>query len=220
MITNKKMIEKAISENSALHERFFQLIYAIVIDNVVENANQYFLDDDGYSNSAQFIASKFGQCMEMNVLGHEYGHIYHGHHRIGEKKLIENKIKDYEYIKLRWDFEYEADLFGSKIALEALNKRNSLGNQFNYAPIDSYFTFLSIIEKCRYLVKCGTDEKIFQSNTHPPSYKRRENLRDKLKENFGNEILNVAEAQQYGLEILWKIIKPKFEEIYQKQTQA
>jgi len=215
---NNKNIENLVSSNSKLAERFFQLIYSIVIDGIVENAPQYYLEDDGYSNSAQIISSKFGQNMEMFVLCHEYGHLHHNHHKKEKKKVRKNNVKDYEYIKLRWDFEYEADLYGVKIALETLNKRNSLTNQFNYSSIDSFFTLLSIVEKCTYLVKHGTDEKIFSSSDHPPSLKRRDYLRNKLKEDFGNDILDGALPLQHGLEVLWEIVKPKFEKIYQESN--
>ena len=149
VILTQQNVEKNIYENPLMAIRFKELLEAFVIKNTISSAPHYFLVDEKYPVKYQAYSFQITSAMELFVLSHEYGHVFHGHLDANMRKSRLLADREVEFITNSWLQEYEADLFGANALLYIMeNEQEGLGLEFNHACIDIFFSVLDIVERC------------------------------------------------------------------------
>jgi hypothetical protein len=168
-------IEKCISENSQIVDRFQDLMKSYLIGGKSSAAERYILEDL-YNTPALILR----RSMELFIMGHEYSHILAGHldHRqIVPRSLVEHQVNEIKYL---WEQEHQADILGSSLAILAMKRYEKVDFAFSYWGADIFFTALDTIEKGKIILSTGEKNYIYQieeHSSHPPPLSRRGMLR-------------------------------------------
>jgi hypothetical protein len=170
-------IRNHIQTHPALQELFTDFVHNVISNAQPTKTKQYFLHE-----SLGVMQYTLLNSLELFVVGHEYGHIYAGH-------LNDSSLTDFLYfgknvsrISLDWEMEFEADLIGLNLLLNSLNDKSLL--PFSYLGPEMFFTFLDISERANNLFNTGKETRFEGGGTHPPSFERRNRVRQLLRENI------------------------------------
>jgi len=200
----KDRIENHIKTNPIITQRFADFVDNAILDEQPNNTKQYFLPDIVGRLHYALLNS-----LELFIVGHEYGHIYGGH--LDKAIRIKSMIGDDEFSKLKpdWQMEYEADFHGVNLLVNSDESRNLL--PFSILGPELFFTFLDITERANALIYEGKEVRSSGDDEHPPTYNRRNSIRDMLNKGLPKDEL---EAYQIGgqflenvLEVLWSDYK-------------
>jgi hypothetical protein len=119
-----------VANHPDVFERFADVKLSYVIDGNPAKAKQVYPEADYFVAAASLTHS-----MELFVLGHEYGHLVHGHldgSRVEVAAALPNAI-DAKPIEYSWEQEYEADDVGLVLCIATMNER------LNSAPATSHW---------------------------------------------------------------------------------
>lgn len=200
----KDRIENHIKTNPIISRRFFDFVDNAILDKQPNNTKQYFLTDNAGRLHYELLNS-----LELFIVGHEYGHIYAGH--LDKAILVKSMIGDNEFSKLKpdWQMEYEADFHGVNLLVNSDESRNLL--PFSILGPELFFTFLDITERAYSLIYEGKEIRSLGGDKHPPTYDRRNSIRDMLNRGLPKDELNAyqvgGEFLENVLEILWSDYK-------------
>jgi len=173
----KSRILNHIQTHPGLQELFTDFVQNVISQAQPTKTMQYFLHE-----SLGVMQYTLLNSLELFVVGHEYGHIYAGH-------LNDSNLNDFLHfgenasrISLDWEMEFEADLIGLNLLLNSLNDKSL--HPFSYLGPEMFFTFLDISERANNLFNIGKETRFEGGGTHPPSFERRNRVRQLLRENL------------------------------------
>jgi len=169
--TDEKLIDDRINSNDDGHEKFIDACAAYFATSEPAAATPYIL-----KSKQCFISDILRHSSELFVVAHEYAHIFLKH--FSSNKTIKQKFFtediDEDCCYTEWNEEIEADLLGCQIAL-VHNLTHGLDPALSYFGIEFFLSCMSILED-------GLHINTFE--THPPSYLRRQILREMIKTEF------------------------------------
>lgn len=197
-------MKKHLKENHIIQQRYNDFMGSILFCKTPIFANQYF------DNSSIFRPVMI-DSFETFVVAHEYAHSLCGHmnKRYISSSDIIKALSDVEaeMVYHRWEDEFEADVIGAYITLEAIE----------YADFSKWVRFMGIYlcmsmfelqEKINGL-KFGKD---IMSNTHPPGTDRKKLL---IEMYFPEGKPSVYTDVDHILDDLWKSFLTTFRKITQ-----
>jgi hypothetical protein len=207
--TDYNDIEKNISENKQIQQRFQELVLAYLLKGRPSSAPRYLLD-------RQYVQRAFTlrRSMELFILGHEYGHVIFNHHKdppvvsnIGGQKVNE--------IKHSWMQEFEADSLGLVLTIAAL-KQHGIDFYLSCEGAELFFSAIDIISRGRSIINTGQEEnRSKDTGSHPPPANRRMTLRELVKRLYGDRAADLGIIVEKTINKLWEKTRPALYEQYQ-----
>lgn len=140
------------------------------------------------------------------LVGHELGHKSLKHHlKINENKDIVSK----------WQYEFEADLFGFKLLANYFNKRNLVENQdvLPFFISSMYFHLLEFVYMAEELIENGESRTVKYPKSHPsPQFRKNtiESLIYSLDDKNRDRILSYNQVVNSEFDDLFEKMKPLF----------
>lgn len=212
--TAKEDLEHTLRTNREGHARFADALVSYLIEGDPSAAQPY-VQPEKQSRLAYLLS----HTAEIFVLAHEFAHVFHGH-LVVQSNLVslpggrEDALVQYEEIRRSWQEELEADHLGAMLTLQGqLNQGLDLA--LSYAGIDFVLTCFHIVEEA-----LGGEV----SETHPPALLRRELLRRRLREDYGEAgaaaAVDLAERLEGILGACWGRTKPFLEHVLAQQAPA
>lgn len=210
-------ILEQIEKNMEIFNRFKELIMGFLLTGYASSASQYILE-------APFnkIADHLRLSMEVFIMGHEYAHILLRH--LDSKETTKQTLNSEGTFNIiySWQLEFDADRLGLPLMITALDEQGREYTDLSYCGADLFFSSYEIIEKAKSILKNGTDDfywndgKTDNIGTHPPSEKRRENLRKTAEYQFGSKFLTLSKLIEKIIQILWDKLRPELIENYKE----
>ena len=193
-------IKEHIKNDKNLKNRFSDFIQNAIYLGEPNKTQQYFLD-----KTYQRLHYELLNSLELFVVAHEYGHISAGHlENTNNVKSITNE-NERSIILPDWEEEYEADEIGLFLLLNSLDKESMF--PFSYLGPELFFTILDLDERACSLYSEGKEKRILDNETHPPSFERRNKIRNLLKKNIPkNHLESYLVASKFLeniIELLW-----------------
>ena len=176
---------EALRQRPDALERFFEVMVAYLVVGSPSAARPYLLD-----RPAMVLAHSIWSGMLLFVVGHEYGHVIHGH--FGPEHLEREKAckDEVDLIKLNFLYEFQADAVGLELTLRAMFRRG-YDLALSFTGADFLLRCLQVADESRALIARGSKVLDF-STTHPPIFKRREYLRRHLEHDFPKDRAELA----------------------------
>lgn len=158
-------MEKYLNENFIIQQRYNDFMGSMLFCQTPILAKQYF-DESSIFRTA--IVDGF----ETFVVAHEYAHSLCGHMNKKYSSLNDiNKVStetEAEMVCHEWEDEFEADIIGAYITLEAIG-HNDFGKMIRFMGIYLCMSMLELQEKINE-IKLG---EVIVSKTHPPGSDRK-----------------------------------------------
>ncbi len=206
----EESILEQIEKNKEIFDHFKELIIGFVLTGYATSASQYILE-------APFnkIADHLRLSMEVFVMGHEYAHILLRH--LDSKETAKHALNSDGVFNIlySWQQEFDADRLGLPLMIVALDEQDRQYRDLSYCGADLFFSSYEIIEKAKSILKNGTDEFYWKDDktdslgTHPPSVKRREELRKTAEYQFGAKFLTLSKLIEKIISVLWDKLRPE-----------
>lgn len=205
----KERIENHVQTNPTLRKTFADIVYNAIYHGQPNKTEQYYL-------SGQFgkLHYELLNSLEMFVVGHEYGHIYCGH--FNEANLIKKIVgkKSLDRISPEWEMEYEADMVGLLLMMNSLD--NTCLPPFSFLGPELFFTFLDLNDRANNLFSEGIERRSFGCDSHPPTFERRNRIRQNLKNSLPQDHLESYESLSEFLENIFEVLWADFKNNYIK----
>lgn len=158
-------------------------------------------------------------AMELFVLAHEYGHCSLGHLDVGPAKRLAPIADGVEPIAPLKADEFEADTFGMRVAIMAMNER-SCDYVYSYGAIEAFFAGLGVAERVKGLL-AGETSRSLVPDTHPTADERIAALRRTLRAIVTPEQAKPAEEHadllRATVETYWRFAEPVFRDLGVKE---
>jgi hypothetical protein len=161
--------------------------------------------------------------LEYFIMGHEYAHILLGHlDTAAVSKGVLPGATEFESLVYSWAHEFNADLLGMMLSINAEIERNSGSIDTCFAGISLFFDALDVMDRAVALLQTG-DENARQLGSHPPSELRKQRLRDFLPKMCENDparaeeaaaALFRAEIQGEVIRLLWERTRPILQDLH------
>jgi hypothetical protein len=156
------------------------------------------------------------QSMELFIMGHEYAHIILGHLENQDTKKKHLTPQDIYNILFSWDQELEADSLGLPLMLSAMGAGQKYDHlDLHYCGAELFFSGYEILERAKCIVKQGNDDWYWRGGKedgrigdHPPAERRRDNLRELMTKNYGEESVKTSSSVEWIIKNLWEQTKP------------
>jgi hypothetical protein len=159
------------------------------------------------------LGSRLRTSLMFFVLGHEYAHITMGHLDTASSRKGVLPAAEVEALVYSWQQELDADFHGMLLSLY------TTGPAFKFAFLGSglFFDAMDVMDRAVALLQTG-DENARQLGSHPPAYRRKQNLREclsMLAEAFPahnaeplRAALELEEVQGEIIRLLWERARP------------
>lgn len=204
-----------IANNPEPSARFFDALCSYVISGDPHRAAQY-----TPGPQLEALASVFRDSMELFILGHELGHVINGHLEGALVRCaLPGDVETFE-ISTEWKQEFEADLFGITVAVQA-QLNNGLDLPLSYLGADLFFSCVDIVERAVGILADGRYQPR-TSPTHPPTVMRRELTRHWLKAECERHPDQARGAVEFSdlitevVEMIWTRIEPSLIEMHRE----
>lgn len=179
----------------------------------------------GYGN----LASQLEGSLNYFVLGHEYAHVLLGHLDTAASRAGVLPVTEAEALVYSWQQELTADLLGGLLGLQASVNHGKNHAGIAFMAINLFFDALDVMDRAVSLLQTG-DEEALQLGSHPPSYLRKQRLRESLSKMaemqpdfFGNWMqipFKLGEVQEEIIRLLWDRTRPILLDLRRQGIQA
>jgi hypothetical protein len=146
------------------------------------------------------------------MMGHEYAHIIHGHHDSDHSQPAVIAGETFNVMNKSWEQEFEADLRGLQLAIQASSGHNPLGMFYVYSGIDYLFHTLIFAERALSVVMNGDESLKMQDANHPPLYLRQLILREAITRSLDDQaishVVQLAMLNQQLFGPIWADAQP------------
>ncbi|MHB8602761.1 MAG: M48 family metalloprotease [Nitrosotalea sp.] len=218
-LTDEKTVQQRIQNEPMLTKRFRELIVAYLTKGRVTAAPQYNIDSP-YDKFTAILR----HSMELFIMGHEYAHILLGHLENQDTKKKHLTPQDVYNILFSWDQELEADSLGLPLMLSAMTSEKTHNHlALHYCGAELFFSGYEILERSKCIAKQGNDDWYWRGGKedgpigeHPPSERRRDNLRKMMIRNYGEDSVKTSILAEHIVKNLWEQTKPRLIRAYEK----
>lgn len=159
------------------------------------------------------LAGQLRTSLMFFVLGHEYSHVTMGHLDTASSCKGILPAAEFKALVYSWQQELDADFHGMLLSLY------TIAPEFKFAFLGSglFFDAMDVMDRAVALLQTG-DENARQLGSHPPAYRRKQNLREclsMLAEAFPahaagpmRAALELEEVQGEIIRLLWERARP------------
>jgi hypothetical protein len=215
--TNINECKSKIDSNPIIVERFYDVLTAYTILGNPHYAQQYFLD-----SIYEPLSSILRNGVEYFVFAHEFGHLISGHLDNNERNKKDIGDSEIEAINTNWQQEFEADVVGANILINAMGQRG-YDISISYWGIEVFFGCIDVVEKTISILKTGSSDLNALSETHPPTVMRRDMLRELVSKSFNPEkseaIISLSKFIELIIKYLWQKVEPKIFALKENKVQ-
>lgn len=167
------------------------------------------------------MAGRLASALEHFIVGHEHAHILMGHlEKAGTRKGV-LPVADVETLAYSWQQELDADMLGAAFAINAGIQYDEGTMTDGFWGITIFFDAMEVMDRAVALLQTG-DEQARQLGSHPPSYLRKQRLREFLPKMGGDDAagqaqvstaLGVTGVQEKITDLLWERARPRLEQL-------
>lgn len=178
----------------------------------------------GYARFAEMLSTS----LEYFVLGHEFAHILHGHLDTAKARTGALPISEAEIPELSWAHEFEADLLGMVLSINAGIEKQNFDSAICFAGVGLFFDALEVMDRAVALLETG-DESVSQLGSHPPSELRKQRLREFWPKMGGGDVegdnrvrtaLEMEKVQGEIVRLLWERTRPILLDLHRRGVRA
>ncbi len=206
-------IRQRIYSDPSIEARFADVVLAYAVTGKPGLAEPYFAEPL-YGTLTVTLLS----CMELFVMGHEYGHIVL-EHLTTTPRNVRPRLNEAEEISYSWRQEYDADLIGLELMMRVAEGQRKIPANFSYSGADLFFTAIDIMDRAVSVLN-GEEETARKLGSHPPNRERRWLLRRMIPRLAGKEaaemILEYALGVQDAVDVLWELARPRLLELHRQ----
>lgn len=208
-------VRENLKNNRTIQLDFDDLLRSFVIDKKVDSVVNTVLDRPRYILSTHILKS-----IDYFIIGHELGHVIRGHINQKTESTKTNTTTD-ELRNRNWNMEYEADILGLQLSVQAL-KKEGFKEDFYLIGGEFHFILSDIISKAKSIIKTGHEENSNMNDSHPFYIDRRKNIRRVMKDELNDDEFESAiylpNTMEMILNELWSKSKHLFLEHYKLNT--
>jgi len=202
--TNVDEIKKRLDDFKEPSGRFADLFFSYFMGYNTHASEQYYLEKRYMDMQVTFRDS-----FEIFVLAHEYSHYYFEHETfmIGGNEFSAEEVEGVkEKVIDNYFQEFEADAFGAKLTISAIQKKHDVDKTLAVAGVYLCLKSLELIRRVNNL-RDGKDEDHFDSMTHPPFEMRYEYFRELVLEDDTERTGSFLDTIDFIVDYYWAEFK-------------
>jgi hypothetical protein len=215
--TDIERVREGLARDDTPATRFFDFLAAYIVVGHPHAAQQYVL-----TAPALHLANLWREAGELFVLGHEYGHIVGRHFeqlKPGDQQPL--GPTEVEPLPLDWRMEFEADQYGTVLALSAMSAQRKINPTLSFAAIGLVFSVMQVVEKALGVMTGDAVPPHTKRDSHPPFADRLGVLVASLKRLLRDDDETYAGAVELAstvdsvVAVLWETVEPAFHRLRQ-----